>query len=323
MRPEYNFQYVPVDLKTLVIDKTVDFNLFLYHTEQEKFVLFRAQETKFTEENKDTLIKNNVTKLFIELDDYAKFGRYIERHLGDVISSEDLTIDEKTAWVFQCAENILDDTFSNPNSKENIIRTDSFVDNYIHYFSEGGADFNHVRDYLSKDYSLARHGLNVCVYAIAIAHKMGITSRHVLDPLGMGSMVHDIGMTHISEEIRNKKEPLIAEEWAIMRRHPILGMQILERLSIYDKKVLTIVGDHHEKFDGTGYPRQLLKARITDQVRIVTIADIFDALFSSRPYRQAMNLGDAFKTIVKEYKGQIDFDIVRNLVLLFAKKDVL
>ncbi len=132
-----------------------------------------------------------------------------------------------------------------------------------------------------------QHSFNVCVYSIAIANRLGLP-RRILADIGVAALFHDIGKTAIPRSLLNKSTYLSKEEWEIIRSHTILGVKILANLKKIDTTTLRsiiVAFSHHLNLDKTGYPR-LRSGLVPDIVsRIVRIADIFDALTSSRSYR--------------------------------------
>ena len=111
-----------------------------------------------------------------------------------------------------------------------------------------------------------------------------------------GGLLHDIGKIAVPSAILNKPSALTVEEFAIMKEHPATGARILEPIPEY-ARLIPIVLQHHEKFDGRGYPAGLAGEEISFEARIVAVADVFDALTSKRPYRGAMDHDQACSII--------------------------
>ena len=128
------------------------------------------------------------------------------------------------------------------------------------------------------------HSIRVASYATAIAIEMGIHSESKLAQLATGCLLHDVGKKYVGIELLNKKGVLTNHEWMTMREHPLKGYEYLEDSNL-SAESLEIVVHHHEKIDGSGYPHGLAGDEIIAEVRIACIADIFDALTSSRSYQ--------------------------------------
>ncbi|HSL49759.1 MAG TPA: HD domain-containing phosphohydrolase [Candidatus Deferrimicrobiaceae bacterium] len=152
------------------------------------------------------------------------------------------------------------------------------------------------------------HSRRVHAYALAVARAHGLPET-ALDALGRGVLLHDIGKIGISDAILLKPGPLTPEEWAIMRSHPEIGRQILERIPFL-RDAIPVVLHHHERWDGTGYPLGLAGPAIPLGARIFAIADAFDAMTFDRPYSTAISL-EAARDRIRDAAGtHFDPDVV-------------
>jgi HD-GYP domain-containing protein (c-di-GMP phosphodiesterase class II) len=117
--------------------------------------------------------------------------------------------------------------------------------------------------------------------------------------------LHDLGKLGVSNQILDKNGKLTEEEWQSVRRHPAQSQMILSRISAF-QELARIAGDHHERLDGKGYPRGIAGDEISLETRIITCADIFDALTADRPYRRAMAVSTALETMRADVGSAID-----------------
>ncbi len=141
----------------------------------------------------------------------------------------------------------------------------------------------------------ADHNHRVVNLTMELARLMGINDKEMVH-IRRGALLHDIGEMGIPEIILHKTGPLTEEEWKIIRQHPLLAHQLLSPLS-YLAPALDIPHYHHEKWDGSGYPDGLTGERIPLAARIFSVADVYDALTSVRPYRPAYPPGEALEHI--------------------------
>jgi len=154
------------------------------------------------------------------------------------------------------------------------------------------------------------HIHRISFYSTKIAEHLGL-SKEQIEIIKYSSPLHDIGKIKIPESILLKPEPLTKEEWEIMKTHTIIGAKILEGSKTkYLKAAEKIALLHHEKWDGTGYPYGLKGKKIPLLVRIVSLADAFDALTSDRPYRKACPVETAFEIIKNESGKHFDPELV-------------
>ena len=161
-----------------------------------------------------------------------------------------------------------------------------------------------------KDDDTGAHVLRMSHYAAAIALELGEPAE-MCDRILNAAPMHDIGKIGIPDSILLKPGPLTDEEWKVMRRHSYMGKKILEGS---DSPVIQLAEEiaftHHEKWDGSGYPRGLSGNDIPRSGRIVAIADVFDALTSKRPYKNPFSLDKSF-AILREGRGRhFDPDVV-------------
>jgi len=171
----------------------------------------------------------------------------------------------------------------------------------------------------AKDVHTRSHLDRAHDYAVALATRVApeLASDQTLR---YGFFLHDIGKIGIPERVLSKPGPLTDEEWAIMRTHPLLGAQILSPVKFL-RPALPIVEAHHEKWDGTGYPRGLKYDQIPLGARIFALVDAFDAMTSDRPYRRALSFEQAVSQIARSAGTQFDPDVVSSFVELCEDRE--
>ena len=157
------------------------------------------------------------------------------------------------------------------------------------------------------------HSERVAVFTDMIAADMGFTAER-RRWLARGALLHDIGKLAISNAILDKPGKLTDEEFAVIKTHPVHSAAILSNIPVF-AGLVEVAGGHHERLDGTGYPAKLHGDAISLETRIVTTADIFDALTADRPYRAAMPVSQALAIMAKDVGSALDsrcFDALQN-----------
>ena len=144
------------------------------------------------------------------------------------------------------------------------------------------------------DYTFV-HSLNVSIISIAIARRLGKTAEE-LENIGLAGLLHDIGKMRVPDNILNKPGKLNDKEFAVMRRHPELGYDILNKTNVSDD-IKDAVLQHHEKADGSGYPNGLFDRQISAYAKVLSIADVYDAVTSDRVYHAGRTPSEALKMI--------------------------
>ncbi len=153
----------------------------------------------------------------------------------------------------------------------------------------------------AKDPYTRGHSERVTAYALQIAEEMGL-GEEMKESLQCAGLLHDIGKIGIEEVILRKKGALEAEEYEIMKRHPLIGAHILSPISLLGKDLL-LIRHHHEAFDGSGYPEGLRAEAIPLGARVLQVADSYDAMTSDRPYRARLSSEQA-KAELSAKKGK-------------------
>ncbi len=175
------------------------------------------------------------------------------------------------------------------------------------------------------------HSVNVSIYSMAMGRRLGF-GRKILTELGITAMLHDIGKSKIPIEVLNKPGKLNEEEWSMMKKHPLYGVEILlnlKQLGEINPRMVISIFDHHLKNDQTGYPRLFRKKKISLFAKIIQIADAYDAMTTSRIYKKnpftpeqalAAMLGEKEnhfdRTLLKVFIGLVGIYPIGSLVLL-------
>jgi putative nucleotidyltransferase with HDIG domain len=169
----------------------------------------------------------------------------------------------------------------------------------------------------ARDRETKGHSLRVTQYAMTIARQMGVRegSQEWVD-MQRGALLHDVGKIGVPDYILHKPGPLTPEEWDEMKCHPHIGHGMLKDISFLSGAA-EIIHQHHERFDGKGYPRGLAGDEIPLGSRIFSACDAFDAMTSDRPYRKALSTDVAREEILSNSGTQFDPEVVQAFLLVF------
>jgi HD-GYP domain-containing protein (c-di-GMP phosphodiesterase class II) len=172
-----------------------------------------------------------------------------------------------------------------------------------------------VRALYMRDAETEGHTQRVTEMTLRLATAMGVSNDKLVH-ITRGALLHDIGKLAIPDSILRKPGPLNEEEWAIMHQHPTYAYQLLSPIS-YLKPALEIPLYHHEKWDGSGYPHKLKGANIPLVARVFAIVDVWDALRSDRPYREAWEDDKVMEYLQSETGKHFDPRVVETFFSLF------
>lgn len=154
------------------------------------------------------------------------------------------------------------------------------------------------------------HSVNVCVLSVLTGISLGF-GRDRLSTLAIGSMLHDIGKIQIPQEVLNKPGQLSAEEYDLIKKHCQIGFEIIKSSGAIDIVAASVSLQHHERYDGQGYPNRLQEKKIHQFSRIVGITDTYDAITSDRVYKKAASSHEAYEFISGSGGHLFDYEITR------------
>jgi len=159
----------------------------------------------------------------------------------------------------------------------------------------------------------ALHSIRTCILALAFGRHLAL-SRDELQVLGLGAMLHDIGMVKVPEEILNKQSELTATEFDTMTKHVTWGLDILKAADGVPPGALDVIAQHHERGDGSGYPHRRNSGTITPAGYIGAIVDVYDAITSDRHYNTGLSAEDAVKRIYEWREKDFDAPLVEDFI---------
>ncbi len=159
-----------------------------------------------------------------------------------------------------------------------------------------------------RDQETEGHTLRVTELTVELARRCGVAEDQ-LESIRRGALLHDIGKIGIPDAILRKPGPLTEDEWKIMRRHPEMAWDMLSPIE-YLRTAMSIPYGHHERWDGSGYPLGIKGRQIPLAARIFAVVDVYDALRSNRPYREAWDEERVISYIRKQSGSRFDPEVV-------------
>ena len=171
----------------------------------------------------------------------------------------------------------------------------------------------------SKDHYTQGHCQRVAFFACVLADSTGMDSRSLFW-FRLGALLHDIGKIIVPTEVLNKAGDLTDEEWAVMKRHPEAGLELVADID-FPGDVRAIIRNHHERWDGTGYPDGLKGEDIPFAARILCVADVYDALTTTRSYRPGLTHARAAE-IMSSSTGQFDPRLLDTFLIWAETADI-
>ncbi|HPO14134.1 MAG TPA: HD-GYP domain-containing protein [Candidatus Hydrogenedentes bacterium] len=306
-------QFFPIFLTSLRIDTLVDFDLYIQNDPKRPPVLYRNKNLAFTESDKQRLGENAVTQLFVPSEQEVAYFHYVEANLSAILSDANVKMDERSEVLYNSAMHLVQELLDDPRSKSLLPRSKSMVQHSAGFIFNQEKALQHLIKVTSYDYYTYTHSVNVLVFSIALCKRLGY-SENEIHAFGNGALLHDVGKSMIDPAILNTPGKLTKEQFEIVKQHPVFGENILRQHKVDTPAILDVVRHHHEKRTGKGYPDGLPEEKLSEFVRISTIADIFDALTTRRPYKDAMGTFDALKLMKDIMAEELDQRLFQTFV---------
>jgi len=299
-------KYLPINSNSLRTDTKIGCDLYLLVKTSigSQYILYCRGDAVFENAKREVLLEKNINRLFIKKEYQQAYYEYLENNFQDIIFDTRIPPDERSKIVHGAAINLVKNLFNDPRAG-NIERTKAFAYNMVDYILKEGRAAHSLLKIAIHEYYTYTHSVNVAAVGTLFAKNMGL-GEDDLKGLCSGILLHDIGKTRISTDILNKKSKLTDEEYSKIKEHPELGVAILKGISNGFTDEYTIVLQHHENYDGTGYPLGLQKEEIHRCGRIARIIDVYDALTTNRPYSKAIRPFAALKEMKEKMLNCFD-----------------
>jgi putative nucleotidyltransferase with HDIG domain len=314
-RDKATAQYLPIYLDSLRPDTVPAFDLYL--DKGTDMVLYRSACTPFSEESRQSLLENNITRLYVAAHDQRAYSRYLEDNLRAVASDTSIKESIRAGIIYDSARFLVEDLFAKPTMGENIRRSEELVESTVGFVLTGRAAFESLLKVMSFDYSTYTHSINVCALSLVLGQHVGIRNPKELKVLGTGALLHDIGKTRIADSILNKLEPLTAAEKSLIRKHPEWGYDIVKDTDLIEPDSYHPIIQHHERENRSGYPKGMSGQEIHFYSKIVGIADVFDAMTTKRVYRSEIDAYPALKIMFAD-EGAFDAVLLEQFARMLA-----
>lgn len=190
--------------------------------------------------------------------------------------------------------------------------TSVITDELIHTLNSSDATLVSIEKLKISDEYTFKHSVDVAVLSMILAKHCGLSDKKVRD-ITQAGLLHDIGKSKVPSEILNKPSALTDEEWEVMKKHPTWGYQMLKDNQEISEDVKIAILEHHENVDGTGYPLGAKADQIHYMSKILTIADVYDALITERSYKRAKNPAEALE-IMYAMANKFDIELFRSFL---------
>lgn len=266
--------------------------------------------------------QKGVQSLYIRGVDEPLYREFISRSARTIFEDPASSPEKKTAMLLNMTEQNLAEIFSqHVLSDDTAKRTQQLIRSYVDVMTSSPHTLTLLVKLVSHGEYLYFHSIAVAIFSMLLAKATGQFNQSLLEIVGMGGFLHDIGCTQIRREILDSPHELSDAEWGEMKNHPKLGLNMLANCSSIPDEVRYIVYQHHEEPGGAGYPNSLSGNAIYYPARVVAVADAFSALISRRPFRHAYTVEQAFQIMNDDAEhGKYDRDLLKVMFSVFGRQ---
>jgi len=267
----------------------------------------------------DTVRECKIEYLYINRKDRNEFRQYVETHLPGILADKTITTPQRAKAAYQSIVHVAEQLFKQPKG-EAFQRYRTTVLATLDFVVRDNLALQHLIGMTALDFSVYNHSINVGIFGIGLAKEIiGSKSDYNLSEVVTGFFLHDIGKYRIPRDILYKRGPLSRAEWVCVQGHVDEGLKILDEHGLLLPETEIVVSQHHERHDGSGYPKNLKTKEIHVFARICSIADMFDGLTSYRLFRKEHSSFEALKIMKNEMFRHFDPVFFQTFVKMFGK----
>jgi len=300
--------FLPIAVGTLCPTAGLDFDLYSRPDQASPVVLYRERSYPLDQDDIDRLVECGLTTLYIPSASHSLYQRFLREV---VVHNESLAPTQRFQVLKAANRAVFETVFRADNTSRMIEYADETGKQITEIVCNQDLVVSDLLSLMDHDYYTYTHVTNVCTYSVVLASKLDDVDEEDLPAIAAGALLHDIGKRHIPPVVLNKPGRFNDEERNLVQQHPKAGFEELCMRGDLSWGQLMMVYQHHERIDGKGYPVQLEGEEIDEWARICTIADVFDALTSERPYRKATQVGNVLE-FLEEWAGtHFDQEMVR------------
>ncbi|HZJ56974.1 MAG TPA: HD-GYP domain-containing protein, partial [Clostridia bacterium] len=250
------------------------------------------------------------------LQDKGVYHLYIEDDISEGIEIEDIVSDRTRNYAQVVIKDVMDDIVWQ-NKLNRVPEITKIVNNIVDELLDNDDILVNIKDIRMIDDYTFGHCTNVCILSIITGIELGYNELRLRD-LGVGALLHDIGKMRIPKHILQKPGQLTSEEYEQIKQHTVFGFEILRNCDDIRKPAANAALGHHERFDGSGYPRGLTGKDTHEFAKVIAIADVYDAMTSDRVYRTGMEPNEAARYLTSMGDTLFDNELVNTFMKSIA-----
>ncbi len=310
--------FLPIPLRCVPVETLA--NLEIYLQTQGKYSLYNAMDNHFGSGDLQRLLEAKIEYVYVSVKDHQNYYHTMENAIQSIVADSEIQQEKKAEILYATSLELTNQLLSVPPGKEDIKRAVNLSRATVQLIMKDEMAFGGLYDIFNHDFYTATHLVNVCGLTVSLAQKMGMGDIQILQQIGTGGLLHDIGKIFIPNDILNTTEPLSPPQFELVKTHVSRGCEHLEKVMNLTPEILAVIAQHHERMDGSGYPKGLRRDAISPMGRLAGIVDTFDAMTSVRPYRShTFTIGESLQKIKDDTPAKYDGEIFHAFASMIEK----
>ena len=303
--------YIPVSVSTLIPETSINTSLYIPQKADGKMQLYSGPDVPLEQADLGNLLARGHSRVFVRADEHARYQQYLRDNLSSTLDDESLPVQKRFASLNEVVRDVLATSFSAGKTDETIDTCRDLAEDTVELILRDDVLETDLIGVMHHDYHTFTHSANVSYYCVMLAGSLQLTNEEGLKQIATGALLHDLGKLDIPDKILCKPGRLNDTEFDIIRRHPRTGFRKLCQRDDLTFEQLMMVYQHHERLDGKGYPVGITAEEICPWSRVCTVADVFEALTSNRPYREGMSFDQAFEIMDRDCGLAFDTEMLK------------
>lgn len=287
----FDEKYRPVHTACISPDKFPQ--VALYMQSGTNLVLYKPAEHPISRADLQRLHNNQVEYLYVASGSIREVCDFLEASITELLASDELSGPVKGQLLSQVAMNYVMDIFEMPDKLSDQDRCRNLVRQLLQYIVANPNPLDALHNLVSHDFYTFAHSVHVASLSLLVHAEVFGLSHDELEDVGVGGILHDVGMIFVPNAIIEKTDILTSFEYNLIKKHAERGYECLRELGGFSDISLAAVRYHHERNNGEGYPFQLAGDEIPRTAQVTAICDVFSALTSNRAYKKAMTSEEA------------------------------
>ncbi len=298
-------EMLAINIATISAQSVDGISLYLKE-DSGNYILYREAEVEIKEDDLNRLRSRGIQWLYIERQAREQYQTQL-RQLA--FSKESLSTSTRVAALSGIVREVMHETFQSNETVKICDATKALGNVVSKLICSDDFVANDLFSVLHHDYGTFTHSTNVSYYSGILAEKLGYP-REEVELIVRGALLHDLGKLDLDDRILNKPDKLTEREYRVVKQHPLWGFTRLAQQQDLSFGQMMMVYQHHEKLDGSGYPVGVGSMEIHPWAKICSVADVYEALTSHRPYRAPMSIKDALSILRRGIGTAFDEEIV-------------